>query len=325
MRDLGLAKGDRCGLLSENRWEWAAADFAMMTPGVVSVPLYATLTAEQILYMLENSGARGVFVSTAAQREKIESIRSRLPELRTVICFDEGPLVSDDPPSGAKQREFEDAIAAVGPEDLASILYTSGTTGTPKGVMLTHANIVSNVLDSEPDIGPTDVALSFLPLAHIYERMVDYSYYFHGVTVAHVDSMENVPQALLKVRPTVAAAVPRFFEKIYGRLMDAVHAAPPLRQKLFHWALKAGFESIPYRLANRSLPLGLRLRLGVADRLVFSKLRERLGGRIRWFGSGSAPLARELAEFFYAVQVPVLEGYGLTETAPVVTASRLGR
>jgi len=322
LRQLGLSKGDRCALLSENRWEWAVADFAMMTAGIVSVPLYPTLTAEQIHYMLENSGSRVAFVSTTVQRDKVASVRDRLPALEQVICFDAAPLAGPEPVTDAERREFEAATAALAPDDLASIIYTSGTTGTPKGVMLTHANIVSNVLDSEPELAADDVALSFLPLCHIYERMADYSYYHHGVTVTHVPVIEKVPEALQQVRPTQLACVPRFFEKMHARMMDAISQAPPMRQKLFHWAVRTGFQSNPYRLEGRAMPLGLRLRLALADRLVFSKVRQRLGGRIRRFVSGSAPLSRELAEFFYAVGLPICEGYGLTETSPVISANR---
>ncbi len=328
---LGVRRGDRCALLSENRWEWAVADFAMMTAGIVSVPLYPTLTAEQIHYMLEDSGARAILVSTAAQREKIESLGGRLPSLENVITFEEeaagralalGQLIGANPLTDADRRHFEAAAAGVGPDDLASILYTSGTTGTPKGVLLTHANIASNVVDSAPDFRPDDLGLSFLPLCHIYERTLDYAYYLHGITVAHVGVIEEVPEALAAVRPTLVAAVPRFFEKSHRRVMERMAAAPPLRQKLFHWALRVGFESLPYRLEQRPLPLGLAIRQALADRLVFSKLRARLGGRIRQFYSGAAPLARELLEFFWAAGIPILEGYGLTETSPVVSASR---
>ncbi len=331
LAEMHLRPGDRCALLSENRWEWAVADFAMMTAGVVSVPVYPTLPAEQVQYLLEDSGARAVFVSTAAQREKVASIRGRLPHLEHVISFDPldggcalASLIGDSPLAPDEIERFEAAIAAVRPEDLASILYTSGTTGQPKGVMLTHANLLSNILDSEPDLRPDDVGLSFLPLCHIYERMVDYCYYLAGVTVAHVAALEKVPEALVEVHPTFVVAVPRFFEKMYARIEETIAQAPPLRQKLFRWALRAGFSSIPFRSTGRPLPALAAVQFAVADRLVFSKVRERLGGRVRQFLSGSAPLARNLAEFFYAVGLPVYEGYGLTETSPVVSVNKPG-
>jgi long-chain acyl-CoA synthetase len=323
LSEWGLEKGDRCALLAENRWEWAVADFAMVTAGVVSVPLYPTLPADQIHYILENSGARAIFVSTTAQQEKIESIRSRLPAVERVIRFDGQPLIPEGPLSDSERRQFQAALDAVRPDDLATIVYTSGTTGTPKGVMLTHANLVSNILGAEPDLYPSDVALSFLPLAHIYQRMVDYTHYYCGVTVAHIEAIDRVAEFLGQVRPTLIVAVPRFYEKLYARLMEAVNAASPLRQRLFHWALAVGFQSTPYRLANRPLPPLLRWRFALADRLIYSKLRRRMGGRIRRLTSGGAPLARELAEFFYAVRLPILEGYGLTEASPVISANRL--
>ncbi|MBI3667231.1 MAG: long-chain fatty acid--CoA ligase [Acidobacteria bacterium] len=333
---LGLRHGDCCAILSENRWEWALADFAMMTAGIVSVPLYPNLPANQIQYMLENSAARAVFVSTLEQREKVLSIWRRLPVLENVIAFEGWPggavsriftlphWIGEDPVTEQDSRAFEAAAKAVEPDDLASILYTSGTTGTPKGVMLTHDNLVSNVLDAEPDFRPTDVALSFLPLCHIYERTIDYGYYLHGITVAHADTVESVPASLEQVRPTIVAAVPRFFEKSYQKLKQNLATEPRWRQKLFEWALQVGFESTSFRLENRPMPGNLRVRFFLADRLVFSKIRARMGGRIRQFLSGGAPLAQELAEFFYAVNLPVLEGYGLTETSPIVSANRPG-
>ncbi len=323
LRKLGLTQGDRCGLLSENRWEWAVADFGMMTAGIVSVPLYPSLTAEQVHYMLENSDARAVFVSTAAQKEKILAVRDRLPALQHVICFDESWL--DTAPLQTPEREqFEAAIRDVRPSDLASIIYTSGTTGTPKGVMLTHANIVSNVIDTEPDVNADDVTLSFLPLCHIYERMADYTYYLHGAAVAHVGAVDQVLPAIQKIRPTLVAAVPRFFEKMYARLMDTIRQAPALRRKIFFWAIGVGFQTIPFRLEGRPLPPWLRLKFRLADKLAFSKVRARLGGRLRQFISGGAPLQREMAEFFYAVGLPIYEGYGLTETSPVISANQPG-
>jgi len=324
LRSLGLEPGDRCALLSENRWEWAVADFAMMTAGIVSVPIYPTLPAEQIHYLLHNSEAHAIYVSTPVQRDKILSIQDRLPALKHVLCFDTDTWIDPAPLSDADSRTFDSAVAAVGADDLASIIYTSGTTGVPKGVMLTHANIVSNVLDSDSDVDSTDVALSFLPLCHIYERTADYVYYLRGATVAHVAAIDQVVPAMQQVRPTQVAAVPRFFEKMYARLMESIGKAPLLRRKIFTWAVGVGYRAVPYRLAGEPLPSGLSLQFRLADRLAFAKVRARLGGRIRRFISGSAPLKRELAEFFYAAGLPVLEGYGLTETSPAVSTSKIG-
>ncbi len=335
LRRAGLGKGDLCALLSENRWEWAVGDFAMMTAGIVSVPLYSTLTAEQVRYMLEHSGARAAMVSSADQLAKIQSIWDHLPLLEGVIVFDEGEsgdervihlasLIGDAPLTPEEKQALETSINEVESEDLASIIYTSGTTGTPKGVMLTHGNFAINVRDNGYDFSPDDVGLSFLPLCHVAERMADYTYFRTGTAVAYAESIDAVAKNMLEVKPTVALGVPRFFEKVHGRVMEKVGAAPPLRQKLFAWAVRTGKETIPYGLRNESPPLGLKLRHALADRLVLSKLRERLGGRIRYFVSGAAPLGRHLAEFFYAVGIPICEAYGLTETSPLVTANYLG-
>ena len=329
---VGIGKGDHCALLSENRWEWAVADFAMMTAGVVSVPLYPTLGATQIHYLLEHSEARVIMLSTSEQLDKIKSIWDLLPALEGVIVFD--PIDSDDERITTLPRLigeasltaeeaglFEQTISAVQPDDLASIIYTSGTTGTPKGVMLSHANFATNVRDNGFDMGESDVCLSFLPLSHVAERTADYSFYYSGATVAYAESIEAVPQNMMEVRPTIAVGVPRFFEKVHGRVMEKVAAGPPLRQKLFHWAVGVGKQTLPYRLGGDPLPLGLRLRYLLADRLVLSKLRARLGGRIRYFVSGAAPLAKHLGEFFFAVGIRICEAYGLTETSPIVSTN----
>ncbi len=328
----GIRNGDRCALLSENRWEWAVADFAMMTAGVVSVPLYPTLTAKQTHYLLEHSEARAIMLSTREQLDKIKSTWNLLPDLEGAIVFD--PIESDDGRittltkligeaqlTADEGEHFEQAISSVQPDDLASIIYTSGTTGTPKGVMLSHANFATNVRDNGFDMRENDVCLSFLPLSHVAERMADYAFYYQGATVAYAESIEAVPQNMMEVRPTVAVGVPRFFEKVHGRVMEKVAAGPPLRQKLFHWAVGVGKQALPYRLNGTPLPLGLRLRHLMADRLVLSKLRGRLGGRIRYFISGAAPLAKHLGEFFFTVGIRICEAYGLTETSPLVSAN----
>ena len=328
----GIRKGDRCALLSENRWEWAVADFAMMTAGVVSVPLYPTLTAKQIHYLLEHSEARAIMLSSSEQLDKIKSTWDSLPDLEGAIVFDpiEGEdqrittlaeLIREAPLTADEGEHFEQATSSVQPDDLASIIYTSGTTGTPKGVMLSHHNFATNVRDNGFDIREGDVCLSFLPLSHVAERTADYAFYYQGATVAYAESIEAVPQNMMEVRPTIAVGVPRFFEKVHGRVMEKVAAGPPLRQKLFHWAVGVGKQALPYRLKGTPLPLGLRLRHLMADRLVLGKLRGRLGGRIRYFVSGSAPLAKHLGEFFFAVGIRICEAYGLTETSPVVSAN----
>jgi long-chain acyl-CoA synthetase len=336
LRNASLKKGDRCAILSENRWEWAVTDFAMLTAGVVTVPLYPTQTAEQLHYMLKHSEAKVIAVSTQQQLEKIQQIWGRLPCLEGAVVFDPvsagdrrvvslHKLVGDAPLSEREVQNFEAAMSAVRHDDLASIIYTSGTTGPPKGVMLTHANFMSNIMDHGLDLRPTDVCLSFLPLSHVAERTADYSYFYSGATVAYAESIEAVPQNLREVRPSIVVGVPRFFEKMQARVLQAVAEAPLPRQKLFFWALKVGKRSMAFRLEQRAMPLALRLKHALASRLVFAKLRQKLGGRIRFFISGAAPLPRHVAEFFYAVGVEICEGYGLTETSPVVTLNYPGR
>ncbi|MGH7489975.1 MAG: AMP-dependent synthetase/ligase, partial [bacterium] len=284
---------------------------------------------------LEHSEARILFLSTREQLEKVRGIWPRLPHLEGVVVFDElasaderiavlSGLIGDTPLSSIERETFEAAVSAVEPEQLASIIYTSGTTGTPKGVMLTHANFATNVRDSGFDLRPSDVCLSFLPLSHVAERTADYAYFYNGATVAYPESMETVAQNIAEVRPTVVVGVPRFFEKLEARVQEAVASASRFRQRLFQWGVGIGRETLPYRLENKPLPAKLRLRYLLADLLVFAKLRRRLGGRLRFFVSGSAPLAKHLAEFFYSVGITICEAYGLTESSPLITANLPG-
>jgi long-chain acyl-CoA synthetase len=332
LNQVGIQRGDRGALLSENRWEWAVADFAMVTAGICTVPLYPTLTGEQLQYMLEHSEVRVVFVSNQEQLDKILSQWPRLPKLEGVVTFEElncqdervttlANLIGEEPLSAEERDTFEAAVSAVRPEQLASIIYTSGTTGTPKGVMLTHKNFATNVRDNGFDLRPSDVCFSFLPLSHVAERTADYAYFYNGATLAYPENLDTVADNIREVRPTVVLGVPRFFEKIHARVMDAISSAPTVRQKLFHWAIGVGREVAPYRLDRKPMPFGLRCRYALADRLVFAKLRGRLGGRLRFFVSGAAPLAKHLAEFFYAVGITICEAYGLTETSPLVTTN----
>ncbi len=343
---LGVKPGDRVAILSENRPEWALADFAILGCGAANVPLYTTLTPAACEYILKDSGARVVFVSSQAALEKIRGVWDRLPDLAHAVILDApmsavsvfstalrgaqgGPprefswkdLVGDPQLATPERARFEESARAVQPEHLASIIYTSGTTGTPKGVMLTHANIVSNVLAAPSELSSSDLALSFLPLCHIYERTADYLYFYHGVPIAYAESIEAVPQNLREVRPTVAAAVPRLFEKMYARVLDSINQAPAPRRKLFWWAIGVGRKALRRRIAGLPVSGALAFRLKLADRLVFRKLRDRLGGRIRYFISGGAPLDPELAEFFNAAGITVCEGYGLTETSPVISTN----
>jgi long-chain acyl-CoA synthetase len=331
----GLRTGDRVAILSENRPEWAIADYACLTIGITDVPLYPTLPADQLTPMLYDSGAVAVFVSTAAQAAKLTAIRSQLPALRRVISFEEEPLPGVDltmselesvgaaeDATGAAQR-YRDRALAVRPDDLATIIYTSGTTGEPKGVMLTHDNIYSNVAAARtvlPFLG-NDVSLCFLPLSHIFGRMADHYLMFAvGASIAYVESIDTLLANLGEVRPTFMLAVPRVYEKVYAGVLQQAHASP-LRLRLFNWAIAVANEWADGRLAGRPIETWLSVRYDVAQRLVFGRLRSRLGGRLRFFVSGGAPLAVDINRFFYAAGLTILEGYGLTETSPVITVN----
>ncbi len=335
LRRLGARRGSRVALLSENRLEWALADYAILGLGAVTVPLYPTLLEPDIEYILRDSGAEGIFVSTRAQLEKVMKVRASLPELRWVAAMEEGDfgdasvrpwkeLVSA--PAGSEPNAealLREAASQIRPEDMASLLYTSGTTGQPKGVVLTHGNIASNVLACRGllPMSESDLGMSFLPLAHIYERMFDFYYLAASVTIAYAESLEKLPQNLLEARPTVMAVVPRVLEKIHAKVLEKVANASAPQKRLFDWAMGVGEEYVPYALERRPPPLRLRLARAIADRLVFSKIRAQMGGRLRFLVSGSAPLAPDLARFFFAIGLPVYEGYGLTETSPVIAVN----
>ncbi len=328
---LGMAPGDRVAILAETRLEWAEADLAILTAGLTSVPIYPTLTETTVEYVLKDSGARAIFVSNAEQAAKLERFR----QLKTgfpVFVFDDAASVAGGmglEELRARGRTLGEAepdlyrrrAADVKPDDLATLIYTSGTTGPPKGVMLTHANIVSNVLAALQvfDLGERDTALSFLPLSHILERMAGlYCMWFAGVTIAYAGSVDTVSDDLRDVHPTVMVSVPRLYEKIYARIFDAANSGGPIKKGIFFWARSVGLARARRLLAGQPVGGWLALRFRIADHLVFAKLRARTGGRLRFFVSGGAPLAVDIAEFFYAAGLIMLEGYGLTESSPVL-------
>ena len=333
-RELGIRPGDRIALLSENRPEWAITDYACLTTRCAGVAVYPTLPPRQIEYILRDSGAVAICLSSRAQLDKVREIRPGLPGLKHVIAFDPGlaaPDVLEFDALLAKGREAadrypgwrEDALKATTGE-LATLIYTSGTTGDPKGVMLTHGNIASNVVTSLEilPLSDRDECLSLLPLSHIFERMAGhYTMLAAGVVINYAESIDLVPQNMMEVRPTVCCAVPRLYEKIYARIFEAANSGPKVKRKLFFWAKRVGAEWTERVLHGRAMPLDLKVARGIADRLVFSKLRERVGGRLRYFISGGAPLSPEIAKFFYAAGLQILEGYGLTETSPVVSVN----
>ena len=338
--ELGVKPGDRVGLFSANRPEWHTADFAITGAGGITVPVYFNESPDRMTYILKHCGARVVFVAGHAQLQKLLAVRADLPELEQIIAADAGPDIP------VECLRYETLIAGAGatdistyrirtsqilPSQLASLIYTSGTTGEPKGVMLTHNNFCSNVhgVGHDFEINPAkDTALSFLPLAHVYGRTVDYIYIFQGAPLAYVDSVEAVGQALLEMRPTVTAAVPRVFEKIYARLVEQGSRTNGIKRMLFTWAMKIAKRATPWRTTAAPASLALKLQWKIADALVYKKIRLGTGGRLRLICSGGAPLSKDLAEFFWTVGIPIYQGYGLTETSPIVSnnypANRIG-
>ncbi|MBI1799356.1 MAG: long-chain fatty acid--CoA ligase [Candidatus Eisenbacteria bacterium] len=340
LQDLGIRRGDHVALLSETRYEWPIADLAILGLGAINVPIYPTLTAPQCRYILENSEATTAIVSNAAQLEKLHAVAGSLPALRTLISIDPSPL--DHPRDvsweavarrGSERmardpQAFRSEAARVKPRDVATIIYTSGTTGEPKGAILTHGNIASNVASclEVMSLLPTDTSLSFLPLCHILERMAGlYAMLAAGVTIAYAENLETVAANAVEVRPTILTGVPRFYEKVYARVMENALAQPPLRRRLFFWALRGATAAARARLAEEHVPPWTALHARIADRLAGARVRDRVGGRLRYCISGGAPLSAKVMEFFFAVGIPIVEGYGLTETSPVICLNRLGR
>ena len=319
----GVTKGDRLAILSENRFEWAVTDFASLLSGVVVVPIYSTLTAQQTAYILCDSGARAAFVSTREQLEKVLSIKDQTAVEKVVVM---DPLECPDADAvpmqqlmcegqGGRDLDLETSARAIIPDDLASIIYTSGTTGTSKGVQLTHGNLTSNVLNSlnDFDVRIRDVSVSFLPLSHVTARHADIALLHRGVTLAYCPFFEQLPQVLTEVLPTVFVAVPRVYEKIYGQVEQKAKGFPT--RAIYRWALRVGRAHSSKILAGEE-PTSVAWKL--AHKLVYSKVRDRMGGRVATFVSGGAPLGKELAAWYASIGIRIHEGYGLTETSPVI-------
>ena len=331
--ELGVKPGDRLGLFSANRPEWHTADFAINGAGAVTVPVYFNESSDRMSYILKHCGAKVVFVVGAAQWRKLLNVRQELPELEQIILADGGAEVPGEclryetliaGASAPDISSYRLRSSQVLPGQLASIIYTSGTTGEPKGVMLTHANFCSNVTDVGHDfqLNPAeDVALSFLPLAHVYGRTMDYIYIFQGAALAYVESVDAVAQALVEVRPTITAAVPRFFEKIYARLVEQGSKTTGMKKILFDWAMSVAQRATPWRATGFPAGLALQAQWKLADKLVYKKIRLGTGGQLRIVSSGGAPLSKALAEFFWTVGIPIYQGYGLTETSPIVSSN----
>jgi long-chain acyl-CoA synthetase len=333
---IGLRHGDRIGLLSESRHEWTLADAGCQFAGVIDVPIYPTLTPTQVRYILQDSGAHALFLADRASYDALQQILPECPDVQTVIFFegtgvtDEGVTLAQLEEQGrqleAEQPALVDELARqTTPDDLATIIYTSGTTGEPKGVMLTHSNMVSNLVDSSLHLsfGEQDSALSVLPLSHVFERQAMYMYLYQGMSVYYAESLQTIGPNLREVRPTVLVGVPRLFEKIYSRIQERAAAAGRLSEAILEWSVRIARRYAEYTTSHRSVPPLLRLTHAIANRLVFSKWHDAFGGRIRILLSGGAALPEDLAYIYIGAGIPIIQGYGLTETSPVITASNL--
>jgi long-chain acyl-CoA synthetase len=368
----GLRRGDRVALLSENCPEWTLTDAGCLFAGVIDVPIYSTLTPQQVAYILKDSGARILFISNRDKLDQMKDVLKECAEIERVIIFDvasiavpnEQTLNANAPTHNTKTptqntetqtrnietlthnvetltlrtleargRELatvqpnlsDELMRAVQPEDLATIIYTSGTTGEPKGVMLTHANLVSNMIDSSCHLtfSNDDSALSVLPLSHVLERLAMYMYIYHGMSVFYAESLEKLGDNFREVCPTVFIGVPRLFEKVYARIKERAAAEGELKASILAWAVATGKLYAQHALNRQKIPTVLNLKYKLAERLVFSKWQAGLGGRIRLFISGGAALSDEIGYIFAGAGLPIVQGYGLTETSPVITAGRL--
>jgi long-chain acyl-CoA synthetase len=334
LEDRGIGRGQRVAILSENRPEWALVDYACLCAGVWDIPVYTTLTVHQVAYLLEDSGAELAFVSSAEQMEKALAASAQQGRELQVVVFDPPASL----PAGVvswqafldsgRQRadawsddDFRASALRAGPDDVATLIYTSGTTGDPKGVMLSHGNLASNVRAAGVvfDLSDADNTVSFLPLSHVLQRMVDYLFFWVGCRIAYPRSIKTLVADLKVIRPTVVVSVPRIYEKIYNGVMEA-HG---LKKKLIDWAVRVADRAADIRLTGSEPSGTLALQYRIADKLVFSKVRKAVGGRLRFFVSGGGPLSPELCRFFYSIGLTILEGYGLTETSPVTNVNTL--
>jgi long-chain acyl-CoA synthetase len=336
LQDIGIARGERVAILSENRTEWAIVDLAALTAGFSDVPIYATLPGEQIPYLINDSGAVAVFTSTPEQSAKIAQIRGQCRSLRHVVGFADTKQAGEDYTldeirargealdNEQRSRAYRQQAESVRPDDAATIIYTSGTTGEPKGVLLTHDNLYSNVYAAAAAVPfeGNDTCLSFLPLSHSFERTAGHYLMLHtGTTIAYAESIDTVPVNMQEVHPTLVLSVPRLYEKMYARVLENALSGGALKKQIFFWARGIADQWASEKLAGRQPRGVLAWKYGIAQKLVFAKLKARTGGRLRYFVSGGAPLAPEINMFFYAAGLTILEGYGLTETSPVISVN----
>ena len=324
---------DNVGIISTNSPYWAMCDYGVICSGCTTVTIYPTLIAHQIEYILKDSNTKVLFAEDLEQLDKILSIWDNCPELNKVVVLDNSYSGEDDKivnldsflSVGEKSEgDGSSLMADSNPDDLLTLIYTSGTTGNPKGVMLTHDNLISNIkgIYHELKFDDNDRFLSFLPLSHVFERMGGHFTTFSmGCSVYYAESIDTVADNLGEVSPTVVLSVPRLYEKMYSRIVEGLKTAPSIRRKLFYWAIGVGKDVLLYNSKNKSIPTGLKIKHSIANKLVYSKVQARVGGALRFFISGGAPLSQEIAEFFASVNITILEGYGLTETSPVLTSN----
>ena len=336
---MGLKDGDRAGLIGKNCIEWVTADLGILAARGVVVPIYLTNPAHEIAYILENSGAKFVILEDAEQLGKVMETRHKLPELKRAIVWDSSDVETDDfvmtfdklkelgRETNRKQPGlFEELLKGPDRKSLATIVYTSGTTGPPKGAMISHGNIlfICESMDGVVPASETDTTLSFLPLCHVFERMGgEFPSIYKGVTVNYAQSLETIARDIADTRPTILLAVPRVCEKIYGAIRQKVETSPAIARAIFHWSLGVGRKMTPYKLAHGSPSIFLGIQYAVAKKMVFNKLREAVGGRLRFMVAAGAPLAVEVAQFFHASDIFVVEGYGATETSAPVSFNTL--
>ena len=334
---IGILRGDRIALLSESRVEWTLTDAGCIFSGVIDVPVYPTLTPPQVRYILKDSGASTLFLEGREKFDELKEILAECPQIKQIVYFDPAGMSAADGLSLQELeqlgREFQqqnpgalDQLAReITPDDLATIIYTSGTTGEPKGVMLTHSNIVTNLIDSSGHLsfGEHDIALSVLPLSHVFERQAMYMYLYRGMSVYFAESLQTIGPNLREVRPTVLVGVPRIFEKIYARIQERAAEAGKFAAMMLAWSVSVAREYAKYMLTHRPAPLILKLKHAIAMKLVFTKWQAAFGGRMRLLVSGGAALPEDLTYIYLGAGIPIIQGYGLTETSPVITTSRL--
>ncbi len=337
LASLGLKKDDKVAIQAHNCPRWAFSDYSIASIGAASVTIYPTLISSQVKYIIDDSDAQYVITQDQAQTDKVLEFIQDSPKLKGIIAMDNTHdpaknIISYDHIIELGEKYVKDngftlakASKDIKANDLLTLIYTSGTTGNPKGVMLSHNNLISNVKATSKvvNFGNTDVLLSFLPLSHVFERMGGhYTGFSVGCTTYYAESIDTIGENMLEVKPTIVVSVPRVFEKINAKVLDKVSNDPAIRQKIFWWAVGVGGEAAKLLTRGKKPTGSLGFKFKIADKLVFSKLKARVGGNLRFFISGGAPLSKEVGEFFASANIPILEGYGLTETSPVITVNR---